>query len=106
GECTLFALKSKSRCAGNHVQPVNSRQGTDDLFGDPVTEVLLIPPRAHVHEREHDNRSGPPALGQDSPRGRGASARGVRGIDASHILADIAGRPITWLRVVLESSLG
>jgi hypothetical protein len=52
----VFALKGERRRAGNHPESGHSRQRADDLFSDAMTEVLLIVLRAHIHEREHDDR--------------------------------------------------
>ena len=39
-----------------HVEALDLCQGVQDLLGDPVREVLLILPRAHVREWEHGDR--------------------------------------------------
>src|ERR1700682_1139265 len=38
-----------------HLQSWNVREQVDDLFADPVTKVVLLRIRTHVHERQHGN---------------------------------------------------
>ena len=71
-------------------QPLDVRERVQDFLGDPVGEVLLVPRRAHVRERQHGDRRSPsrrraasgarapaPARGERAGRRRAPAARGT-----------------------------
>ena len=93
----ILALKCERRGAGNHAQPLDSRQRCDDLIGDPVAEALLIC-RGLKSRKGSTDRRWHPALGQDS-HGRGP---GVLRIDGFQLFEEFARRSIAVLRVLLE----
>ena len=43
----------KGRRAGNDTQAIQTRQDIDQLLGQPLTQIVLIAPGAHVGERQH-----------------------------------------------------
>src|SRR5215469_8900072 len=51
-----FALVRKARIARDDKQPTDARQRSNDLFDDPIGEVLLLLVAAHILERQHGDR--------------------------------------------------
>ena len=73
----LRALELHRRRARDHLERADLRQVCDQLFGEPVAEVLVVGIRAQVRERQDDDRSLISAFARLRSRGRGA--RLVRG---------------------------
>jgi hypothetical protein len=46
----------KTRIAGDHEEPGNTRQGRDDLFHHTVDEIFLLGVPAQIRERQHRDR--------------------------------------------------
>jgi hypothetical protein len=72
----MFTLEGKSRCARDHFQIRDPRQGVDDLFRKTVAEVLVLLIAAHVLEWQDRDRR----LESGSGRHRPNAARG-HGLD-------------------------
>src|SRR6516165_410843 len=51
-----LALVGETRIAGDHEQPANARERSDDLLDHPVCEIVLIGIAAHIGERQHCDR--------------------------------------------------
>src|SRR5215469_4644671 len=47
-----LALVGETRIAGDHEQPANARERSDDLLDHPVCEIVLIGVAAHIGERQ------------------------------------------------------
>ena len=62
-----LALVGKGGVARDHEEPWLMRQAGDDVFGEPVGEILLIGVAAHVLERQHRDRG---LVGQGERRRR------------------------------------
>ena len=85
------ALVLEGRRAGGDAQVGDSREGTDELLGDALAEVLLVAIGAHVDEREH--------------RHGGRRARGrADALQALQLVAQIEGRLDSPARVLLQAS--
>src|SRR6266700_2905984 len=52
----VFALERKTRCSSWHAQSRHLGQHIDQFLGHPVTQILVVFIRAHVHEWQHGNR--------------------------------------------------
>jgi len=48
-----LAFVGKARIAGDHEQPADARERSDDLLDHAVGEILLLRVAAHVLERQH-----------------------------------------------------
>ena len=51
-----LAVEAERRGARRDVEALDRRECVQQLFGDPIPEVLLVVLRAHVHERQHRDR--------------------------------------------------
>jgi hypothetical protein len=51
-----LALESEGRRPGRHTETGHTRQGVEQLFADPVAEVLVLRIRTQILERQHGNR--------------------------------------------------
>jgi len=56
-----LAFEGERRGASRDLEAVDPGERVDDLFGDPVTEELVLRIGAHVHERKHCHA--PPLFG-------------------------------------------
>ena len=52
-----LALRAEGRGARRHPDPVDPDERVHDLLGHPLAEVILVPGRAHVGERQHRDRN-------------------------------------------------
>ena len=53
---SFFPLNANAEVPGDHLQRRNLRQRVDDLFCQPVAEVLVVRLTAHIGEPQHRNR--------------------------------------------------
>jgi hypothetical protein len=51
-----LAFVSKTRIAGDHEEPADSRERGDDFLDHAVGEILLLRVAAHIGERQHRDR--------------------------------------------------
>src|SRR5438552_914147 len=52
----VLALECKTGCSSRHAQSRHLGQHIDQFLGHPVTQILVVFVRAHVHERQHRDR--------------------------------------------------
>ncbi len=52
----VLALQGERRCPGHHAHALKSRERVDEFLGESLAEVLVVPGRAHVDERQHGYR--------------------------------------------------
>ena len=49
------SLELECRRPRDYVQSCNAREPVDDFFADPITKIILLRFRTHVHERQYGN---------------------------------------------------
>lgn len=54
-EFDVFSAEKERRGAARDLQAGDVGEHIDDLFGQPVAEILVLLVRAHVGERQHGN---------------------------------------------------
>src|SRR5438552_1369354 len=84
---SFFALEGECRGARRNFQPRHFSQRVDDLFGQPVTEILVILVAAHIGEGQHgdggslrgrllgNGKEFPPHHGLQGPLGTESNSR-------------------------------
>ncbi len=53
----IHLFKGKSRRSRGNIQPFNTRQGINYLFGNTVTEIFVIHVATHIDEGQYGNAS-------------------------------------------------